>query len=134
MGKRGKIAFMREVVIIRAERKAKATELLGEKCAVCGSTRWLEFDHINRDRKDTKHLLSQMWRSKWDNVVEELKKCQLLCKSCHAKKSQTEQGHIGTREHGLLSTYENLKCRCDACRKANAVYMKAYKQRRKLQS
>ena len=70
------------------KRRNELIKRLGGKCAVCGSTENLEFDHIDADNKifNIGHLLS---KSK-DEVDIELNKCQLLCKNCHLQKSKKD--------------------------------------------
>lgn len=115
----------------RAERRSMAVKLLGGKCANCDSTEKLDFDHINNDRAGVKYLISQMFHNKLELLLDELEKCQLLCKSCHALKSARERGG-GKSVHGKLSMYMNKGCRCSLCRSANASYYRIYKQKRKL--
>jgi hypothetical protein len=119
---------MTERQIKIAERKAKAIDLLGEVCAQCGNDGTsglirdrLEFDHINNDREDYKHTLANMWDYNWDKVVAELKKCQLLCRHCHAVKSQVDRGGLpfSVVVHGTANAYLNRGCRCADCTKAN---------------
>lgn len=59
-------------------RKAELIDKLGGKCVVCGSSENLEFDHINPSTKS--FSIMKQWH---DDVDEELKKCQLLCRDCH---------------------------------------------------
>src|SRR5215469_6615528 len=44
-------------------------------------------------------------------------KCQLLCRACHIDKGVEDRPEVS---HGLYR-YEYYRCRCDACRAANAV-------------
>lgn len=117
---------------LRYMRKAQAIELLGGKCVNCGSTERLEFDHINNDREDHKHMISWMLEGEWEKLVKELEKCQLLCVSCHRSKTSddirpidfdyVEDYPVQADGHGTLSMYCNKKCRCEYCRAANAIY------------
>lgn len=77
----------------RQETKSKLVELAGGKCRNCGynkSNKALQFHHID---PSTKHFeLSSFYASKnWELILEEFKKCELLCANCHAEKE--EQAH-----------------------------------------
>jgi hypothetical protein len=119
---------MTEKTIIRLENRAKAIDLLGGVCVKCRTANKLEFDHINNDREDRYHLLSQMLKGNWNKILLELKKCQLLCHYCHIRKTKEDNGFTGYK-HGTISMYINRKCRCDSCRVANTVSCRLYKLR-----
>ncbi len=70
------------------EKKAYCIEYLGGKCVKCGATERLEFDHIKREGK--KYEISAKLSYKFDNLKEELDKCQLLCAPCHLDKTAKE--------------------------------------------
>ena len=72
----------------RDKRRAHCREYLGGKCVVCGTTHNLQFDHIKREGK--KYEISTKLTNKWDNLKEELDKCQLLCAPCHLDKTAKE--------------------------------------------
>lgn len=75
---------------VRAERKKYAHKFLGGACKECGSKSTLEMDHINPKFK--KNNVSRMYTYSWAKFSAELRKCQLLCKSCHqAKTSSSDQ-------------------------------------------
>jgi len=137
---------MNERTIKIAERKAKAIDLLGEVCAKCGTDGSsglirdrLEFDHIKNDRQNYRHTLSNMWDCSWDKIVKELEKCQLLCRHCHAVKSQVDRGGLPRDVviHGTANAYTNRSCRCVDCTKAfahskrnyNRAYMRQYRRK-----
>ena len=70
----------------RYQKKAELVKMLGGKCSECGydkSIRALSFHHLDPATKQfdisNGHLLKE-----WDIVVEEAKKCKLLCLNCHA--------------------------------------------------
>ena len=68
------------------ERKKLLVEMLGGKCESCGTTKNLQFDHIDPTTKSfsiAKKYMSPV-------VFEEIKKCQLLCYECHLKKTSEE--------------------------------------------
>jgi len=132
------ISQVSERTIIRAEAKAKAVDLLGGECVNCGvdgsSGKFrdrLEFDHIEGGRKDNYHCISAFIDAKWERVLVELEKCQLLCRSCHAKKSMLDRGFKSGAEHGR-SLYVTAQCRCDICKEDRKVAQQAYRHRLKL--
>ena len=93
-------------------------------CVECGSWEKLEVDHKNRSEKVTNSVWS--WSLKRRDV--ELAKCQVLCKSCHLKKTIRENT---TWQHGVgLKGYNKYKCRCDLCKKVKSNYMKQFRSRK----
>lgn len=74
-------------------RKAEAIRSLGGRCAHCGSTHALEFDHIDPVAK--LFTIARKLAGVSDaRLQEELAKCQLLCFDCHLVKTKSE-GHGG---------------------------------------
>jgi 5-methylcytosine-specific restriction endonuclease McrA len=99
-------------------------------CVRCGSTRRLEIDHIDPSTKDP--CLSRNSSSLWTRSEEwrrrELKKCQVLCRSCHIKKSAEElRGYKKDVPHGTRYRYDR-GCRCEECRAENTARLKAYRR------
>ena len=76
----------------RRENKIKCIEYLGGKCVKCGTTHNLQFDHIKREGK--KYNITEKLTIKFDNLKEELDKCQLLCAPCHLEKTAKEWADI----------------------------------------
>ena len=74
------------------EKRAHCIEYLGGKCVVCGTTHNLQFDHIKREEK--KYNIAEKISIKFDNLKEELDKCQLLCAPCHLQKTAKEWADI----------------------------------------
>jgi 5-methylcytosine-specific restriction endonuclease McrA len=104
-----------------ARRKSEYIALLGGKCARCGSTENLEFDHI--DPKIKSFNITNFLNFSRAKVLEELKKCQLLCYICHKKKTNKP------REHGTTTMYRR-GCRCGMCSGANTESMRRWKLRK----
>jgi hypothetical protein len=100
-------------------RRAAAREYLGGKCAKCGETEGLEFDHIDASTKSFR--ICHGLEYSWERLAKELDLCQLLCKPCHYAKSRDERGHK-EQTHGTASRYNNKGCRCTDCRAAWTVY------------
>ena len=88
--------------------RAETLSFLGGKCSECESTDDLQIDHID---PATKALTSSQWGVAKKRLLEEVAKCQLLCRSCHKKKTSTEQ----RKGHGTWGMYRR-KCRCRVCK------------------
>ena len=80
------------------EIKIKLQALLGGKCVSCGITdhRLLDFDHIDPVTKTM--LISQSLHRSYELLLEEIKKCQLLCPNCHRLRT-LEQGGFNAYKH-----------------------------------
>lgn len=76
----------------RRAHKRKAIAFLGGKCSQCGYLKCiasLDFHHLDASTKDTTLLgsrSSKLLMRSWAQIVQELAKCTLLCKNCHAEK------------------------------------------------
>lgn len=111
--------YMRKFMLERYHRRrAAAIAQLGGKCAKCGSTEKLEFDHI-----DPKQKSFSIWCRTYseEKLLEELKKCQLLCREHHNLKTIADRGFkVAKGSHGTVSSYRY--CHCDECRAAIREY------------
>jgi len=68
----------------RARSKAKLVAAFGGKCCNCGyfkCIKALDFHHLNPTQKE--FSLSKWDSAKWETLVEEAKKCILVCSNCH---------------------------------------------------
>jgi len=101
-------------------------DILGGVCVVCNTTENLQFDHIDRTTKEFE--ISKARSVSKSRLLLELKKCQLLCESCHLKKSK-KCGDLPTAVHGSLGMHRDHNCRCDICRAAYNSYMRTYKRK-----
>ena len=64
--------------------KKRAVIYKGGKCERCGYSKsvWaLEFHH--RDPKEKNRKIKRLMFQKWDRIVKEIEKCDLLCANCH---------------------------------------------------
>ena len=68
------------------QNKQKCIDKLGGKCVKCGTTKHLQFDHINPLEKS--FCISANFHRK--DLNEELAKCQLLCWDCHMEKTKND--------------------------------------------
>ena len=70
------------------ERKSKLIEMSGGKCINCGynkCSRVLSFHHRDPESKLYCLTLNHLWSKPWENILEEWKKCDLLCANCHGE-------------------------------------------------
>lgn len=113
----------------RKNRRQKFIDLLGGKCVSCGSTENLQFDHQNAKKKTFD--INSIKDGKESIILKELKKCVLLCPSCHLNKTKDNKEHINKDKkparHGTLWMYKKYKCRCPKCQKAMSLYNKQLK-------
>ena len=94
--------------------KRRAEFLADKSCVVCGTKQRLEVDHIDPALK----VSHNVWSWSPERRATELAKCQVLCNQHHKEKTRAQRP---VPEHGTISRYGGIhKCRCDACRKANA--------------
>lgn len=81
------------VIKNRRNKKEKLVKLFGGKCSLCGYKRYygaLDFHHINP--KDKEFALSVRGLSySWSVILNEAKKCVLVCKNCHAEVEAEEK-------------------------------------------
>ena len=68
----------------RNNRKQRLVDHLGGKCTICGYDKCLAaFDFHHTNPKDKKFELSAHLTKQFDELLEEAKKCTLLCSNCH---------------------------------------------------
>lgn len=84
------------------ERRQKLAEYKLERgCAVCGyrdHPAALHFDHL--PGKGKTGTVSQIYKRKWETVLKEIEKCQILCANCHA---------IATAERGYAKRGKRME-------------------------
>lgn len=79
---------MTEYKYIKAWRErtvSRLKEAFGSKCGICGynkTLKALEFHHLDPNEKD---FTFSKWDkvAKWEKLVDEVKKCVLICANCH---------------------------------------------------
>ena len=74
----------------RVQRKRDCVALLGGSCVRCGygkSLRALTFHHVNAAGK-VADISKMIPNAAWDAILEELKKCELLCFNCHMEEEE----------------------------------------------
>lgn len=86
---------------VRESRKRAIQEFLSkykkengcQKCGYNACTAALEFDHIDRAKKNFK--ISKAYNYSWKKLFEELENCVLLCANCHREKTIKEKDFRG---------------------------------------
>jgi len=111
----------------RKSRKLRFIEMLGGKCERCGSIENLEFDHLKPTQK--KFIISKFIDRADVNLLDEVNKCQLLCKQCHHLKTLEKREYGKMSAHGTLWRYKKYKCRCRKCVNAMRDYYAKYKSK-----
>lgn len=91
-------------------------------CRKCGSWERLEVDHIDPTTK----VNHKVWSWKPERRIAELAKCQVLCHTCHLKKSLEYRKANARKDHGNSTQYRN-GCRCFDCRAAQRARLRRSK-------
>lgn len=127
--------------------KEKLLEMFGNACMRCGynkSRRVLSFHH--RDPSQKKFIISGNHSRKFEILVEEAKKCDILCANCHLELHDEEYIDYWNKAealkladpkviarrnneivHGTYYGYYHKGCRCEQCKAANANKNKKYR-------
>jgi hypothetical protein len=111
------------------KRLQKAKDYLGGVCIVCGTKDQLEFDHIDPNTKVieiTTAIMAKCWS--WSRLVDELNKCQLLCKTHHLHKTIAS---YPKQPCGTYWKYRKYKCRCERCVAANSEKLAEWTEKQK---
>lgn len=104
------------------QRRNAAILQLGGHCNNCNATSNLHFHHKKQPEKlFTLAKALSGWSQ--DRIQKELKKCILLCETCHKQHHKSKFG-CGTPQRYWRG------CRCDLCRNANNIYVKHYRSLR----
>ena len=75
------------VIKNRRNKKEKLVEQFGGKCVVCGYKKYagaLDFHHLNPKTKSFALSVKGLSYS-WESLVQEARKCILVCKNCHTE-------------------------------------------------
>jgi hypothetical protein len=90
-------------------------EWFADKICRCGSKENLEIHHTDPSTK----IEHRVWSWSKQRREEELAKCEVLCKVCHAKETLLQFLKF---EHGTLTMYKVHHCRCVPCTKVASEY------------
>ena len=70
------------------KRKCKLALFKGGSCSKCGYDKnlaALEFHHKNPSEKESRLDVRILTNRKWDFILKEAEKCELICSNCHAE-------------------------------------------------
>jgi 5-methylcytosine-specific restriction endonuclease McrA len=101
-----------------AERRA--SYFADKVCVECGSNKRLQLDHVDPKQK-TEH---RIWSWSDARRMSEIAKCQILCLSCHKKKTYSQRSRVGTH---LSGAFWSRGCRCEECRTYKRISMRKYR-------
>jgi hypothetical protein len=76
------------------ENREQLIHYLTDKCCVdCGEKRSivLQFDHRDPTEKRL-DIANMIWRFKWNKVVQEIEKCDVVCANCHTIRTAHQFG------------------------------------------
>lgn len=76
------------------ERKQKLIEMAGGSCKVCGYNKCmaaLTFHHKDPSTKNFCLTVSNLWSKKWEVILKEFEKCELLCVRCHIEEHYMDE-------------------------------------------
>jgi len=76
--------YKNDVVERRRQKKIKLVEFKGGKCERCGYSKCIDALHFHHPDEKNFTISSHMDKS-LELLIEEVKKCQLLCANCHAE-------------------------------------------------
>lgn len=93
-------------------------------CIDCGAWEKLEIHHKDPRQK----VMHALWSYRAERRKAELKKCEVVCRACHGKKTREYRRATRILIHGTVSAYEN-GCKCEICRMFYAGYRKSFPSR-----
>lgn len=104
----------------RKRTKSKIKYIMGSKCVICGYDRSetaLHCHHIFEDDKDFTIAQAISKSKKIEVILEELKKCVLLCANCHAEVHEGLHNNIEFISSYSEIRYNEFVTKCPTCGK-----------------
>lgn len=81
--------------LTKPDKRAYLIELKGGKCKDCGYKAHpaaFEFDHLRDKKLAISNMLNQPY--KWERILEEVEKCELVCANCHRIRTHNRRNNI----------------------------------------
>lgn len=121
------------------ERMDSLVVKLGGLCEVCGTHEDLAFDHIDPSTKihNISSLVASGYTLASSVLLAEVEKCQLLCRSCHGRKTNVEddKNHHRAKTHcprGHEYDYDRPDGRGRECLSCRRETTRRWRERKKL--
>jgi hypothetical protein len=80
-------------------------------CAICGYNKHpqaLTFDHLDQSQKDEDYSSNNLIRWGRAKMLDEIRKCRVLCANCHAEDTFNNKKHMFTKEDPNGQTLEQF--------------------------
>jgi hypothetical protein len=76
------------VKLWRQKTKERIVEAFGSSCAICGYNKYngsLALHHLDPNKKDFGFGKIRANPKSWETIVQELRKCIMVCHNCHSE-------------------------------------------------
>lgn len=110
------------------KRKKQLIELSGGKCKICGYSkclRALTFHHRNPEDKCFELNTNEIKSKNWESILDELKKCDLLCVRCHCEIHDKQFEHYIDVQIGTVPGEGQKEFPCSLCGKTRLYRTKS---------
>jgi len=107
-------------------KKLELVNILGGCCQICGykkCLRALSFHHIDKSTKKFNISSGRMKSARWSDILEEIKKCMLLCSNCHWEVHSNEDGTYQFIDDGLKPYNRLIKLSKINCKFCNSEFL-----------
>jgi hypothetical protein len=74
-----------QAYLLNWAKKIKAVSFLGGQCVVCGNSDFRVLDIHHKEKEDKNFTFNAGKYMRWSTMVEELKRCSLLCRNHHSE-------------------------------------------------
>jgi hypothetical protein len=97
-------------------KKIKAVNYLGGKCKICSTDNIFHFTFHHRDKSEKEKTIGQLRSYRWSKILEELDKCDLVCRNCHEEIHYLENNHKVSPTKNSKKIFLDIKgCQCEMC-------------------
>lgn len=98
-------------------KKVKAVNYLGGTCQICGNNNIFHFTFHHRNRSEKENGIGEIRCHRWSTILNEIKKCDLVCKNCHEEIHYTENIKKESPTKNSKKIFLNIKGgKCEICK------------------